>query len=282
MEQNTKEWHLWRRKGLGASDTPIILGLSPFMTQFELWEVKTGRKEIKDAGPQAARGHALEPIARDFYEQKTGFKAPPKLVTMDEVDYMKASLDGFVDNERIVVEIKCPSKENHDLAKVGKVPEMYYWQMQHQMLVAKALKGHYVSFDGEEIFIVLVEPCKKDQAKLLSACSEFWEYVKNDKPPPLSDKDWLKIDDEKKLELADKWVVIKNKLDDLKKALDETKEELLKDLPHSRVICGSLKIQKVIRKGAVDYKSIPELMNVDVDNFRKPDSESWRITENKI
>ena len=42
MEQKSEEWLDWRKKGIGSSDAPIIMGVSPWKTPFELWEEKTG------------------------------------------------------------------------------------------------------------------------------------------------------------------------------------------------------------------------------------------------
>ena len=32
LQQNTAEWHRWRRQGLGASDAPVIMGDAAFKT----------------------------------------------------------------------------------------------------------------------------------------------------------------------------------------------------------------------------------------------------------
>jgi hypothetical protein len=41
-----------------------------------------------------------------------------------------------------------------------------------------------------------------------------------------------------------------------------------------------VKIQKVVRKGAIDYAEIIKDLNlwIDIERYRKPESESWRIT----
>ena len=40
IEQNTEEWFKYRNSGIGASEAPIILGLSPYKTRIELYEQK--------------------------------------------------------------------------------------------------------------------------------------------------------------------------------------------------------------------------------------------------
>lgn len=39
---NTDEWHEARRGGIGSSDIPIILGLVPWSSRFQLWHQKAG------------------------------------------------------------------------------------------------------------------------------------------------------------------------------------------------------------------------------------------------
>ena len=37
LQQNTPEWHRWRKQGLGASDAPVIMGDAAFKTPRTLW-----------------------------------------------------------------------------------------------------------------------------------------------------------------------------------------------------------------------------------------------------
>jgi hypothetical protein len=42
--------------------------------------------------------------------------------------------------------------------------------------------------------------------------------------------------------------------------------------------CG-ISLTKVFKKGNIDYSKIPELKGVDLEKYRKPIQESWRINE---
>ena len=67
LQQNTPEWHQWRRHGLGASDTPVVMGEAGFKTPRMLWSIKTGRMQEETPGPAARRGKELEQLARQAY-----------------------------------------------------------------------------------------------------------------------------------------------------------------------------------------------------------------------
>lgn len=41
---------------------------------------------------------------------------------------------------------------------------------------------------------------------------------------------------------------------------------------------GNFRFEKTIRKGAVDYKSIPELQAIDLEQYRGKEVESWKLT----
>ena len=77
LQQNTSEWHQWRRQGLGASDAPVIMGDAAFKTTRMLWSIKTGRMQEEAPGPAARRGHELERLARQAYEREVGIQMEP-------------------------------------------------------------------------------------------------------------------------------------------------------------------------------------------------------------
>ena len=43
LNQRSDEWLNWRSLGVTATDIPVILGLSPYKTVWQLWAEKTGR-----------------------------------------------------------------------------------------------------------------------------------------------------------------------------------------------------------------------------------------------
>lgn len=60
-----KEWLEWRKLGLGASDAPVVMGVSPWKTRHQLWLEKTGQKVDEPTNQYILdKGHAMEPKAR--------------------------------------------------------------------------------------------------------------------------------------------------------------------------------------------------------------------------
>ena len=51
MVQGTSDWHAHRAQYFNASETPAVMGVSPWQTPHELWLIKTGRKVIEVTAP---------------------------------------------------------------------------------------------------------------------------------------------------------------------------------------------------------------------------------------
>jgi putative phage-type endonuclease len=59
---NTPEWVEWRKGGLGASDLAAVMGLDPYTTEHELWELKTGRVPAFTGNAKTRWGHRMETV----------------------------------------------------------------------------------------------------------------------------------------------------------------------------------------------------------------------------
>ena len=104
LVQGSEAWHAHRRGLRNASETPAVLGISPWVTPYQLWLLKTGRAE-PTVNAAMRNGTALEPLARHAYEVETGNVMQP-LVLQDGL--YSASLDGMTLDGDLIVEIKVP------------------------------------------------------------------------------------------------------------------------------------------------------------------------------
>lgn len=184
LKQGSSDWLKWRGTGIGASDAPIILGVSPWTTVKELFEQKIKVRSQKATNSAMQRGKDLEPVIRKIYEDLFGFEVEPVCGVHDEIPWLKVSLDGWNAERRIAVEIKAPNRDDHLCALSGKIPEKYVPQCDHQLLVSEAKMLHYVSYSNyfkpEEQFTVIKHlPDEKALKILLEAEKEFWSWVTN-------------------------------------------------------------------------------------------------------
>lgn len=228
--QGSGAWLAMRQKRIGASDAPIILGVSPWSTPYKLWREKMGlnskeRDPNKSAGFAIDRGNRWEPIARARYEAHNGFiDMPPTVLIHKEHDFLMASLDGYNEQEKLVLEIKIPGREVMEAAKNGTVHPKYTPQLEHQMLVSQATRVHFyccsvASKNGKEQIIddALVEYRSNPELRelLIPKLHQFWGYMRRNEPPPLTERDCLDLSDPVALELFDRIGCLELEMDKL-------------------------------------------------------------------
>jgi putative phage-type endonuclease len=268
MEQGSNEWLEWRKQGLGASDAPVIMGISPYTTPYQLWEEKVGLKSGFKGNWATQRGNRLEPQARAHFELENDADFIPTLATHSEFSWLRASLDGFNEVENSILEIKCPGKDDHGMAAAGRIPDKYWPQLQHQFLVTGARKAYYYSFDGSSGHTVECYPDMDYIEGLFAKEKEFWQMVINQQAPKLSAKDVVVVKDHESILLADRYCELVEKQKDLDTQIKSLRKALEKAADHPRTKIGRLSITKTVRTGRVNYKAIPALTNIDLSQYR--------------
>jgi len=95
------EWLKARLDGIGASEASAIVGQNPYMSNVDLWMIKTGRKKAPDISSNAhvEYGHAAEgPIrelfALDYPEYEVTYGGAFDMVRNEKYPWLFATLDG--------------------------------------------------------------------------------------------------------------------------------------------------------------------------------------------
>jgi len=287
LVQGTKEWLAFRKNHIGASDASIIMGVSKWKTNdgriktpYLLWQEKLGLDNIDSDNAATRYGKAMEEPARLVYQSMVGDLFEPVCIINKKYPNLMASLDGLNITSDHAVEIKNCKEEDHLLAKEGKVPAKYYPQVQMQAMLSELPFVDYFSFHKGEGIILRVERDEEYCKTLKKELDKFWEYVETFKEPPLTGDDFI--------EKGNDWLKVAEMLNDVKQqkkelALQEKGlEESLKSLSDNRnASSGDYRYACGKTIGRVDYKSIPELLNVDLDQFRGPPSDRWTLRKLK-
>lgn len=277
LQQNTPEWHAFRSTGIGSSDTPIILGASPWTTPYQLWERRIGIKPPPPENPAMTRGKMLEPTVREMYETTTGVRCPPVVVRNASWPFLIASLDGWNDAGKVVVEIKCPL--NGHAFVDGEIPEHYFLQMQHQLLVSGGVRADFVSFNGQEIEVRQVHPCTKTQMKIITAAKVFWKHIQEKTPPEITPRDYVQVDRPELRDAIDCLRALRVTMKNLQDQEQELKDRIIHAMVHDREINYGMRVAKVYRRGNVDYSKIPELKKINLEPYRKAGTCYYRFDE---
>lgn len=277
MEQQTKEWHELRKTKIGASDAPVIMRVSPWKTPLQLWEEKLGLRQASFQSEKMKRGLELENQAREVFSNEVGYEMKPTVIVSDKYSFMMASLDGISACKRYAVEIKCPGHKDHSVAINDMIPEKYVPQLQHQMLVCNLEMIFYFSYNGSCGKVLEVKRDEDYIGLLIEKETEFWNLWQNLEQPELDKRDYEERTDKDWEFNALSLLAVQKQLKILQEKELEYRNTLI-SLAGSKNVKGSgITLTRNVRKGAVDYKSIPELIDVNIEKYRKEPIEYWKI-----
>jgi putative phage-type endonuclease len=278
LVQGSEQWHAHRRGLRNASETPAVLGISPWVTPYQLWLLKTGRA-VSETNAAMRNGTALEPLARHAYEVETGMVMQP-LVLQDGL--YSASLDGMTLDGDLIVEIKCPYKGAASAlwqaVEAGEVPTHYAMQIQHQLMVSGAGQAHLWVFDGQRGLLHVVEPDATAVEAIRAAWDAFAVFLDTDTPPPLSDADARQRCDESWHLAAMAFVGAKREVEAATARLEATREALVALATHPKEVGAGVTVTRFWKAGSVDYKKVVELKGVDLEQYRGKAREEVRVS----
>ena len=201
-----EEWLQARAGRIGGSDASAILGMNPYRTNIELWQIKTGQlvpEDISDK-PYVKYGTEAEQYLRelfklDFPEYQVCYEENNMFLN-DKYPFGHASLDGWLidQNGRVGVwECKTTNilqsmqKEKWD----HRIPDNYYIQILHYLLITEfdfaILKAQLKSEFGGEIYIqtkhykIERSEVQADIDLLEASERKFWKQVQERRRPDL-------------------------------------------------------------------------------------------------
>jgi putative phage-type endonuclease len=295
-QNDRKEFLNWRMDGIGASDVAMILNKSPYGDRIKLFEEKTtGKTEDKANSFILNRGHKVEKLGRAFAELELGLTFEPTCIVDERSPHRRASLDGMASNGDIL-EVKYVGakifNEVNDPSAVKEKMLHYYIQIQWQLLVAReATRCHFCMIDSKnnkKIFTINKDLHFISAYNLISEVDKFWHDVSiargGNKPTISTSENKKKIvhiqDDDLEVLLSKRAELLSNMKDinDQIKMLDENIYNLDYFKKGDSFSCGGHTVLKVVRKGSVDYKKIPELEGINLEIYRKPSTSYWKFS----
>ena len=278
LVQGSQAW-LDHRRGLrNASETPAVLGISPWVTPYQLWMLKTGRAE-QAVNAAMRKGTALEPLARHAYEVETGNVMQP--LVLQDGPY-SASLDGMTLAGDLIVEIKVPMRgRDSSLWRAvagGAVPLHYVAQVQHQLMVSGAAQAHLWVFDGQAGLLHVVEPDPVMVEAIRVAWDGFQRFLAADTPPPLTEADQRQRDDEGWRQAAAAFLEARREVEAATGRMEATRQALVGLASHPKESGAGVSVTRFGKAGSVDYKKVVELKGVNLEQYRGKAREEVRVT----
>ena len=278
-KQGSDEWLALRRRSIGASDLPVIMGISPWRTPLQLWREKVGLGSGQEVTRNMSYGHEIELVVRSQYP---GFM--PIVAQHEGYGWAIASLDGW-DGTR-VLEIKSASRDDHTMAEHGLIPPKYLPQLAWQLFVTGAEEVVYASYNRGAIAEVRVA---KDQAYVdmcFDIAQQFWTCIVDLEPPETQERDYVLVMDEDALAAAEEWRIAKVAMDAAEATEKAARERLLGFTDDGNCSIGAVRVTRVHRIGAIDWNKVwktvetlsPETANIiDPAEYRKAGSGFWKV-----
>lgn len=201
------EWLQHRMSRIGGSDASCIVGMNPYRSNVELWQIKTGQLEPEDISdkPYVQYGTKAEMHLRELFQldfpQYQVIYAENNMFLNDKYPFAHASLDGWMIEKETgrtgILEIKTTNilqsmqkeKWNH------RIPDNYYIQVLHYLMVTEfdfaILKAQLKSEFNGEVYLqtrhykIERSEVEKDIHFLENAERKFWQQVQERKRPAL-------------------------------------------------------------------------------------------------
>lgn len=203
---NRKEWLENRKNTIGGSEISAVVGCNQYMSNVDLWEIKTGIREAEDISDKPyvkygteAEKHLRELFKLDFPNLQVEY-IDNNSFTNSKYPWAAASLDGWLtdeDGRKGVLEIKTTNiLSSTQKEKWNKsIPQNYYCQVLFYMAILEAdfaIVKAQLKAAIEGIVYLQTKHYKIERADveddielLMKAGEEFYKYVENNKKPPL-------------------------------------------------------------------------------------------------
>ena len=186
-EKDHKKWVELRNTGLGGSDAGVVMGVNPYKSRLTLWMEKTGQKEADDLSEVEAVqwGIRNEPNIADWFSDVTGKKLR-KCGTLrsEQHPWLLANVDRMIVGENAGLEIKTAGVKQSGRWKGEEVPDEYYCQCQHYMLVTGCEKWYIaVLIGGNKAIWKEIPRSEAFIEELFNKEAGFWTLVENNIMP---------------------------------------------------------------------------------------------------
>lgn len=301
VRQRTAEWHAWRKQGITATMAAVILRKNPDKTPWRLWAELHGKVQAPDLSmiPQVRLAIYLEPYALQWFEKEYGGTCLPVCAESSEYPVIRCSFDGLLETDE-PVEVKILSDSNfHEVRDLGKSSthyQLYYWQVQHQLLVSGAKRGYLLFYHTREKPLVFeIERNEAVQQSLIVEELAFWNLFRDAKEPvkdpqldffqPEGDvlSKWiLAADKVRRLERVR--VRIEERLAQIKSLRTQHQEELVSLMGGFKLAeSNGVRVTRFNQNGKVDWNLLmkeqcPNITQDVIDRYRDQSVERCRLT----
>ena len=298
---NEDDWHELRAKRIGGSDIGAIIGVNPYKSIVDVYVDKTEGSNFK--GNELTHwGHMLEgTILKEFsnkHKELIVYEVPYSVVN----DFLIANLDGALKDKETgdygVLEIKTTSLWNKKDWEDDVIPQYYYAQVQHYLMLT-GYKFAYIAvlIGGQQYKEFKIERSEEDINLIRNKATEFYQENLLKKIPPMPDgsdaymnylkQKALEIENNEVIEFADleekaaKIKELSKEINSLKKEQDLLKEEVMLELINNgtqKGVAGKFKFNIQTRK-TPDFEAMAKENLELMEQYKELESKHQKISK---
>ena len=280
---NEDDWHTLREKRIGGSDIGAILGVNKYKSIIDVYIDKT--EGISFEGNESTYwGHIHEStIMKEFGKRHKEFivyEVPYSIVN----DFLIANLDGALKDKETgdygVLEIKTTSLWNKKDWEDDVIPQYYYAQVQHYLMLT-GYKFAYIAvlIGGQQYKEFKIERNEEDIELIRNKATEFYQENLLKKIPPMPDgsdaymnhlkKKAMEIENNEVRELPEfEEIAIRIKELARQKKLIEDEDKLLREkILHKMIEEKTLKAVAGKYKFNISERKTPDIEKMTKENF---------------
>ena len=298
---NEEDWHTLREKRIGGSDIGAILGVNKYKSIIDVYIDKTEGSKFE--GNEATFwGHMHEATIMKVFAQKhkefTVYQASYSIVD----NFFIANLDGVLKDRNTgdcgVLEIKTTNAFNYKDWEGDVVPQYYYAQVQHYLMLT-GYKFAYIAvlIGGNHYKDFKIARSDEDIAIIREKATEFYKENILKQIPPMPDgsdaymnylkKKAMDIENDTVVEFVDleekaqKVKDIGKEINNLKKEQDLLKEQIMLELINNgtqKGVAGKIKFNIQTRKTA-DLEAMIKANAELVEQYKELESKHQKTSK---
>ena len=185
-------WRTLRRNHVGASEVSALFSISPWVTRWQLYQIKRGALPDVIESTAMTQGRHFEPAVAAYAAEKFAINLRKVRRYLSDPDTrMGASVDyeQYGDGSLIPTELKFSlwgdgwDWEGDELTEA---PEYYVLQVQHQLAcMPNAPHGQLIAFTGGDLKRMIIPRSERLITAIKAAVWSFWQDVDAGKEPPV-------------------------------------------------------------------------------------------------
>jgi len=171
----TSEQIATRRKTMGASDAPIILGISPWSNEHDIWMSKQGMDVTNESQAMRLGNYLQRGIAMEAINQVGGSIIADDPHAVHANGWASATPDCIIrqDERNVILEIKCTHEKAWDV-----VPEHYILQVHWQCWVHGIDQAYIAVLHGSsqvKVYEINIDLKSDWFSDCVTKCKKWWD-----------------------------------------------------------------------------------------------------------